>query len=104
MIVSLIDVVSKKLKVFIQEQGTKLIEKVIDLIRNGKQLEEITVIDSDDNNVSLTSYMTQNDIDKFNKLVDDVDKLYDKTYDKISNDVYAIKNNIEISNSKLCCK
>ena len=43
-------------------------------------------------------------INKFNKLVDDVDKLYDKTYDKISDDVYAIKNNIEISNSKLCCK
>ena len=104
MIVSLIDVVSNKFKIFIQEQGTKLIEKVIDLIRNGKQLEDITVIDSDDNNVNLISYMTQKDIDKFNKLVDDVDKLYDKTYDKISNDVYAIKNNIEISNSKLCCK
>lgn len=103
-IISLIDVVSNKLKIFIQEQGTKLIEKVIDLIRNGKQLEDITVIDSDDNKVNLISYMTQKDIDKFNKLVDDVDKLYDKTYDKISDDVYAIKNNIEISNSKLCCK
>lgn len=104
MIVSLIDVVSKKLKIFIQEQGTKLIEKVIDLIRNGKQLEDIKVIDSDDNEVKLISYMTQKDIDKFNKLVDDVDKLYDKTYDKISDDVYDIKNNIEIRNSKLCCK
>ena len=64
---------------------------------------KINFINSD-NEVKLISYMTQKDIDKFNKLVDDVDKLYDKTYDKISDDVYAIKNNIEISNSKLCCK
>lgn len=79
---------------FIKEQGTKLIEKIIDRLRGGEKVEDINV-KVQGVRMSLTEALDKDDIEKIEKLAEDVDEVYDDVYDKINENIKKVENGEE---------
>lgn len=97
---------------FLKEQGTKLLETIIDKIRGGQKCEDIE-IKVEGQKMALCSVLNEKECDKLTKLAEDINDIYNQTYYDLDERVNKIKNGEEVDleykpkkekkKSLLCC-
>lgn len=75
---------------FLKENGLKLLEIIIDQIRGGTAVEDVKV-KIDGQKLALIDILPEEDCQKIEKLAEDVDEIYDKTYKDIDERVEEAK-------------
>lgn len=99
---------------FLKENGLKLLEIIIDKVREGIPAQDVKV-KIDNKKMALCDILNSDECEQIDKLADKVDEIYDKTYkdiqirvdeakngEKVEDFVIDIDTNVQINN-KGCC-
>lgn len=80
---------------FLKEQGLKLLEKIVDKIRGGEKPEEVEV-KIDGEKQPLKCVLDKKDIKKIALLAEEIDAVYEETYEDVNKKVEKIKDGEEV--------
>lgn len=80
---------------FLKEQGIKLLEKIVDKVRNGEKVENVEV-KVDGQKQPLKCVLNKTDCKKIALLAKEIDDIYDSTYEKVNEKVERIKDGEDV--------